>query len=74
MRVSFIGLLTILFVALRLTEVITWSWLWVLSPIWMVLALMLLVVGILLVIAIGTYLLEDHTDARAIRQLRRRAR
>lgn len=32
--VSFIGLLTILFIALKLTGVIAWGWFWVLSPIW----------------------------------------
>jgi hypothetical protein len=31
-----VGLLTILFVALKLTGVIAWSWVWVLSPIWIV--------------------------------------
>lgn len=31
-RASFLGMLTILFIALKLTGVITWSWLWVLSP------------------------------------------
>lgn len=32
----FVGSLTILFVALKLTNVITWSWWWVLSPLWIV--------------------------------------
>lgn len=31
--ISFIGLLTILFIGLKLTGHITWSWFWVLSPI-----------------------------------------
>lgn len=31
--IGFIGLLTILFVALKLTDYIDWSWWWVLSPI-----------------------------------------
>jgi hypothetical protein len=31
---GFLGLLTILFVALKLTGHIDWSWLWVLSPLW----------------------------------------
>jgi hypothetical protein len=29
------GWLTILFVALKLTNFIAWSWIWVLSPIWL---------------------------------------
>ena len=32
--IGFVGLLTILFIALKLTGHITWSWWWVLSPIW----------------------------------------
>ena len=32
--ISFAGLLTITFVVLKLTHVIAWSWLWVLSPLW----------------------------------------
>lgn len=33
--IGFFGLLTIAFIILKLCKVITWSWLWVLSPIWM---------------------------------------
>lgn len=32
--VGFAGLLTIVFIVLKLTKVISWSWLWVLSPLW----------------------------------------
>ena len=32
--ISFTGALTILFIGLKLTHVINWSWWWVLSPIW----------------------------------------
>ena len=32
--IGFSGLLVILFIALKLTGYITWSWLWVLAPIW----------------------------------------
>lgn len=31
---GFIGLLTLLFIALKLTSAISWSWWWVLSPLW----------------------------------------
>jgi Flp pilus assembly protein TadB len=31
---SFASVLTIVFIVLKLTGVITWSWWWVLSPIW----------------------------------------
>ena len=32
--ISFAGLLAIVFIVLKLCGVITWSWVWVLSPIW----------------------------------------
>jgi hypothetical protein len=32
--IGFTGLLTIVFIVLKLTNVINWSWLWVLSPLW----------------------------------------
>jgi hypothetical protein len=44
--IGFTSALTILFVALKLTGVIDWSWWWVLSPIWIS---TLVVVAILLI-------------------------
>jgi len=41
--IGFTGLLTIVFVTLKLTGVIDWSWWWVLSPIWISLLFILLV-------------------------------
>lgn len=32
--VGFLGLLTIVFITLKLIGTITWSWWWVLSPMW----------------------------------------
>ena len=32
--IGFWGVLTIVFIVLRLIGVITWSWIWVLSPLW----------------------------------------
>jgi hypothetical protein len=46
--IGFIGMLTILFIALKLTGYITWSWLWVLSPIWIT---TLIIIAIICVIA-----------------------
>lgn len=33
--ISFMGMLTILFIGLKLTNYVDWSWWWVLSPIWL---------------------------------------
>ena len=37
--VGFVGLLTVAFIVLKLTGFITWSWWWVVSPIWIFCAL-----------------------------------
>ena len=42
--IGFCGMLTILFIGLKLTNYITWSWWWVLSPLWLPLAVFLGVV------------------------------
>lgn len=47
---GFIGTLTLIFVVLKLAKLIAWSWLWVLSPIWISAGLMLLVFGVILFI------------------------
>ena len=44
---SFVGLLTIIFIVLKLTKVITWSWWWVLSPIWITWGLVIVMLFIL---------------------------
>lgn len=52
--IGFTGLLTIVFIVLKLTNVINWSWLWVLSPVWIEFAL---VVAIVLIGVGVTYLI-----------------
>ena len=47
---GFVGVLQLAFIILKLCDVIKWSWLWVLSPIWIsvglgVLALIIIVLG-----------------------------
>lgn len=37
--VGFCGMLTIVFIVLKLVEVISWSWLWVLAPVWIPVAI-----------------------------------
>ena len=48
--IGFTGLLTIVFIVLKLLGKITWSWLWVLSPIWISVVLWTLYVIVLLII------------------------
>ena len=51
--ISFTGLLTIVFIVLKLLGVITWSWVWVLSPIWITLVLILIAVFIAVIVIVG---------------------
>jgi hypothetical protein len=44
--IGFSGLLTIVFIVLKLCHVIDWSWWWVLSPIWGVFAIAI-VIGVI---------------------------
>ena len=42
--IGFMGLLQIAFIILKLCNVITWSWFWVLSPIWIEVLVVVIVV------------------------------
>ena len=53
--IGFFGLLTIVFIVLKLTNYITWSWIWVLSPIW---APLLFVIILLIIIGIIWFFYE----------------
>ncbi len=44
--IGFAGLLTVLFVGLKLTNFIDWSWWWVLSPLWISVAIVLVVLAV----------------------------
>lgn len=45
--IGFAGLLTILFIGLKLAGIITWSWFWVLSPLLADIAIVLIILCIL---------------------------
>ena len=45
--IGFGGVLTIVFIVLKLCGVIEWSWLWVLSPIWISLAISFIIMAII---------------------------
>lgn len=51
--IGFTGLLTLAFIVLKLANVIHWSWIWVLSPIW--------IAGILTIaLVVGVVWLENR--------------
>lgn len=49
--IGFAGLLAIVFIVLKLTKVITWSWWWVTCPLWLpwAIALVVLIVYVILI-------------------------
>ena len=50
--IGFTGLLTIVFVTLKLLGKITWPWVWVLSPIWIALGLSLIIIAVVIIAAV----------------------
>ncbi len=52
MQLGFITTLFLVFLALKLTHFITWSWLWVTAPLWvgLIITLFIFVVGVACVI------------------------
>lgn len=48
--IGFVGLLTILFIGLKLTGYIDWSWWWVLAPIWITTMVVVAIVAVVFVV------------------------
>lgn len=49
--IGFFGLLTIVFITLKLTGYVAWSWWWVLAPSWIPFVIVLLIFAIILIAA-----------------------
>ena len=45
--IGFVGLLTIVFIVLKLCGVISWGWIWVLSPLWITAIALVIIVAVL---------------------------
>jgi fatty acid desaturase len=65
MKTSFATLLTVAFIVLKLTNYITWSWLWVLSPLWISLLIIVLLLG-------AALLLQRKEKRESVEQLKKR--
>ena len=50
--IGFVGLLTICFIVLKLIGIINWSWLWVISPIWISAIIVILLAIIFIVVEV----------------------
>lgn len=60
MKIGFTGLLTILFIGLKLTGYIDWSWVWVLAPLWIGFALLVFI--LLLMAIVGGTITIKHNE------------
>lgn len=49
--IGFCGLLTIVFIVLKLTNNIDWSWWWVVSPLWLPVAIAALIIAVVMIFA-----------------------
>lgn len=49
--IGFCGLLTIVFIVLKLTNNIDWSWWWVVSPLWLPVAIAALIFVVVMIFA-----------------------
>lgn len=56
--IGFCGVLAIVFIVLKLTGVIAWSWWWVLSPIWIPWVIFLVVAAVVIAVIGGLSLIK----------------
>lgn len=56
--VSLGTILGVIFIVLKLTGVISWSWVWVLAPFWIPLALVVLILAIIIIITIIRFIFK----------------
>lgn len=52
--IGFSGLLTVAFIVLKLLNVIDWKWIWVLSPLWITTAIVIIVLLVIWIIIRST--------------------
>lgn len=52
--IGFFGLLTLIFITLKLTGFIHWSWVWVLAPFWGTIAFALVFICIAFILLVAT--------------------
>ena len=45
-----VSILTLIFIILKITNKITWSWIWVLSPIWITFIFAIIIFAIILIV------------------------
>ena len=62
--IGFLGMLTILFIGLKLTGYITWSWVWVLAPIWIPMVIILGIIVIVGLVLLVLWIIKNVLELR----------
>ena len=57
-NIGLVGVLTLIFIALKLCKLITWSWWWVLSPLWMSVVFTIIVLNLIILFGIIIQILK----------------
>ena len=63
MKIGFWGLLALIFITLKLTGYITWSWVWVLAPLWGGILL-----GLVVMFIVSMFVAWENTSRKNIRR------
>lgn len=53
-QLPYLGILGLIFITLKLTGHITWSWMWVLAPFWIPIAMVLVIFLIVFIVGMFT--------------------
>jgi hypothetical protein len=60
MKITFPLALLLIFIVLKLCNIIAWSWLWVLSPLWIPIAVAVLIYVAVLIVALTAAVLAER--------------
>ena len=63
--IGFCGLLTIVFIVLKLLKVISWSWVWVLCPLWIPFSIVMVAIVIMLILSLILHLVGKNTQKKS---------
>lgn len=58
--IGFLGILTLIFITLKLTGYIAWSWVWVVAPLWIPLVLIFSIALLASALAVSIQAIEDY--------------
>lgn len=63
-EIGFVGLLTCIFITLKLLGKIAWSWWWVLSPLWISTGLVIAILLVIEIIWFIVFIVENNKKAK----------